>query len=524
MIASEDDGSLQLAALDGFVEGQRNLCTALTVGIEDACLRPDDEFVLAGLFDPVDVVGHLTLYVGRRTRHDFLQHLSCQTVGCGQVGRIARRAYPAERPEAVVEEHRSHDVLHVAGIAEGAVGFHDVGTGTARFEQERVAIVEEIHALGGQLVDGGHLSAQRGLHLLLEESRVLGHHLLRFFERKPHGIVTAGPRIMERGLVAAQVDVNVLFGQTLPQVNDVAHVCHRDDAPLADGLAHGRNQFVKVLVQFVHPSLLIAFARSLRIDLCRHAHHTGNVARLRLGTAHAAETGRHEQLHVVATHLTGCVQHGDGGAVDDALRTDVHIRASRHLSVLAHTHGVHALPVVGLRVVGNHHSIGHHYARSVPVRGEKSQRMSAVHHERLLVGHLGEIFHHQTVLCPVLEDGSVAAVDDQFVRMLRNARVEVVLNHEHDGGRLTRACRIFVNRTGEHLIARTVAVHVDAAVGLQLLGKLRRQLRMQMLGEIAQCVAQGQPFLFCCEDIFAFGRMVDVLVVGHRLGQRIGDA
>ena len=67
---------------------------------------------------------------------------------------------------------------------------------------------------------------------------------------------------------------------------------------------------------------------------------------------------------------------------------------------------------------------------------EETERMARVHHEGLLVGHGREILHHEAVLSPVLEHGSVAAVCDQLVRMLSHAVVQVVLDHGHDRGGL----------------------------------------------------------------------------------------
>ena len=46
---------------------------------------------------------------------------------------------------------------------------------------------------------------------------------------------------------------------------------------------------------------------------------------------------------------------------------------------------------------------------------------------------------------------------------------------------------------------------------------------MQFLREIAQCVAQGQPFLLGCENVFALGRMIDIGVVSLWLRQCCRD-
>ena len=181
--------------------------------------------------------------------------------------------------------------------------------------------------------------------------------------------------------------------------------------------------------------------------------------------------------------------------MNDALRTDIHIAAGRHLSVLAHTHRIHALPIVRFRIVGNHHTIRDHYSRGEFMAGEQTQRMTAIHHKRLLVGHLAQVFHHEPILCPVLEDGSVATVDNQLMGMLGHTRIQVVLNHQHDGCRLTTPVWIVVDGTCIHVVAGTIAVHIDAAIAFQLFSKLRKELCMQVFGEIAQSVAQSQPFL-----------------------------
>ena len=85
-------------------------------------------------------------------------------VGDRQVFRISRGAYPAEWSEAVIEEERSHDVLHIRRVTEPAVGVENISPGPCRFQQECIAVVEEIHPFGSYPVDGGHLPAQRCLH------------------------------------------------------------------------------------------------------------------------------------------------------------------------------------------------------------------------------------------------------------------------------------------------------------------------------------------------------------------------
>ena len=334
---------------------------------------------------------------------------------------------------------------------------------------------------------------------------------------------------MERGLVGTQVYGDLFGRQTLPKVDDVAHIGHRDHFAGTAGLADTGNQGVERIVHLVDPSLLVAFLRRLGVDFGDDAHHARDIARLGLRPGHAAQPRGDEKhppgiIAAAGETLARGVHHRDGGAVDDPLRADIHIGAGRHLAVLRHPEGVHALPVVGLRIVGNHHAVGHHDARGIGMRRKQPQRVPRVHHQRLAVGHLRQVLHRQAVLRPVLEHGAVAAVGDQLVGMLGDPRVEVVLNHQHDGRRLPAAGGIFADRTRMHLVVGTQAVHIDTAVAAQLLGELLRQHGVVPDRKIAQGVFQSQRLLLVRKDVLAFGRMVDLFVIGFRGGQPVGNA
>ena len=56
------------------------------------------------------------------------------------------------------------------------------------------------------------------------------------------------------------------------------------------------------------------------------------------------------------------------------------------------------------------------------------------------------------------------------------------------------------------------------------MGKLGEQRCVHLAGEVAQSVAQGQFLFLGSEYVLALGRMIDVGVVGLRLGQHLGDA
>ena len=237
---------------------------------------------------------------------------------------------------------------------------------------------------------------------------------------------------MEGGLVGAQVHFYSVIGQAFPKIYHIAYVGKGDGLFIFDCFLNSWNEFIKAVVEFVHPSLLIALFCGLGVDFRSDAYHSGNVARLWLRTGHSAKTRRNKELACGAATLSACrVHHRDSCAVHNALRADVHIATGGHLAVLAHSHGVHALPVVGLGVVGDYHAVGDNDSWSILVAGEKAQRMAGIHHKRLLIGHGGQILHGEPVLSPVLEDGSVSAVDNQLVRVLGHSFVQVVLDHGH---------------------------------------------------------------------------------------------
>ena len=137
---------------------------------------------------------------------------------------------------------------------------------------------------------------------------------------------------MERGLVATQIYLNVFLGKPLPQVDNIAYVCHGHRTALANCCTYGRYQLVKAVVQLIHPSLLVAFGGSLGIDFRYHAHHASYVSGLWLCSRHASKSRRDEQHTADAISfrlrlelLAGSVENGYGGAVDDALRTYIHV-------------------------------------------------------------------------------------------------------------------------------------------------------------------------------------------------------
>ncbi len=87
--------------------------------------------------------------------------------------------------------------------------------------------------------------------------------------------------------------------------------------------------------------------------------------------------------------------------------------------------------------------------------------------------------------------------------VLRDGGIQIVLDHQHDSGRLLALRRVVADGPGMHRIGRAVSVHVDAAVVLEFLGKFGGELGVQGRWEIPQSVLECKPFLGPGQDVFA---------------------
>ena len=161
---------------------------------------------------------------------------------------------------------------------------------------------------------------------------------------------------MEGGLVGAEVNIDVFVGEPFPEIDNIALVGEGNGFLVLAGLAYSWYQFVQVIVDFVHPALVIAFAGSEGIDFSDNAHNSGDDSGLRLCSRHSAKSGGYEEhtchifpcwLYASGFQLLACgVHYRDGGSVDNALWADVHIGSGCHLSVLGYSEGIETLPVI----------------------------------------------------------------------------------------------------------------------------------------------------------------------------------
>ena len=298
VVAAEDNGA-EFAGGDGAVEGQGDLAAALGVGVKDPGLGADDEAVLLGGLDPGDVVAQLLLDFGGRGTQDAVQGSSSDAIGEPQIVGGAGGTHPAEGPETVVEAHRPQDVLYVGRVTEARTRLvHHRGAGPGTLQQEGVAVVEEVGPPGGVFVDEIGVTAQRCADGLAEGRWVGGEQFVGLRVSHPDRVVATRPGVVERGLVGAQVDEDVFLEESLPDVDDVADVGDRHRFFTLHRCPRPRHQIVQTIGKLVYPTLFVPLAGGGGVDLGADRDAAGDVARLGLGTGHAAEAGSEEELAV----------------------------------------------------------------------------------------------------------------------------------------------------------------------------------------------------------------------------------
>ncbi len=87
---------------------------------------------------------------------------------------------------------------------------------------------------------------------------------------------------MKRGLVTAQMHVDIFVGKAFPKVYDIALICERHGFPAGHCTAYACHKFGKVLMHLIHPSLGVALLCGGRVDFRNNTDHAGDVAGLRL--------------------------------------------------------------------------------------------------------------------------------------------------------------------------------------------------------------------------------------------------
>ena len=179
----------------------------------------------------------------------------------------------------------------------------------------------------------------------------------------------------------------------------------------------------------------IAGAES-EIDASLVAFHTENAearhgGRQGLGAAHAAETGcQHPSAGgLAAVVLAARLGEGLIGSLHDALAADVDPGSRRHLAVHHEALAVQFVEMVPVRPGGHQVGIGDQHPGRVGVGFKDPHRLAGLHQQGLVILEFPQALQDPVEAFPVPGGAAHAAIDDQFRRILRHLRIEIVLDH-----------------------------------------------------------------------------------------------
>ena len=286
MVTAKDDGA-DLAVADHFVELEREVHAAHGVLIEDAALGADDQLILLRVADPDVVVVVLIAAVVR------LDILGGRHIGLVQVLGVAAQAAPTERAVAEVEEAGAEDILDVGREDEAvevvlAVLADALHAGIVHGLEEAVAVVEEVGAALVELADHLIVMLQRLVDELAEALGVLVQHLGALGEGEALRAVAAVVGNVAGGLVAHEVNVNVVLIEVLEQIDDVAAVGNGAGLARLLVLEGDLGRFLEGVGAVADPALGVAGVDTGIVDLGDDGRSAGDLGSLALRAAHAA--------------------------------------------------------------------------------------------------------------------------------------------------------------------------------------------------------------------------------------------
>ena len=104
--------------------------------------------------------------------------------------------------------------------------------------------------------------------------------------------------------------------------------------------------------------------------------------------------------------------------------------------------------------------------------------MPGHHHKGLFIIHDREVMHRPPVLHPVLEHRAIPPIGDQFVWILSNIRIEIVVDHEHHGRTANCPRLIRIDGFGTNSLVWSESVHPNATIAAKFLQEFRSELAM----------------------------------------------
>ena len=276
------------------VEAECDIQPPFRILVEDACLCADHEPVLPGITNPVVVIHVLSAPAGIDTIHS-------GTVGLHQIFLFPAQAYPAERPVAVIEQLRPHDIFDIRGPDKTVFLIDPVPgdflhAGIIDGFHKRVPVIEKVSAASHQFPDYFEMPMQGAVDQRAETVYIVGKEFRTFGKGDAGRAVTSFINGMAGGLVAQQVDPDRLRIGKLQQVDYIALIGNRNRfLCLHSFLCHAEG-FCFIFGHILHPALRIASFDAGAVHFGNNAGGAGYNGRFRLRPAHTPESGGNKEM------------------------------------------------------------------------------------------------------------------------------------------------------------------------------------------------------------------------------------
>ena len=201
------------------------------------------------------------------------------------------------------------------------------------------------------------------------------------FEGYAAGAVSAVIGGVAAGLVREQVDGDIMVDGVLKEIDDIAVEGDRIDLAAVHLIFSHFEGLFGSLGDLSHPALFVARFYPRPVHLGGDRDTAGDVRRLRLRAAHAAEPRGDvetspQAVAALAELDASRVEDGVIGAVDDALRPDVHPAARGHLPVVGDAELHRAVPLLLVVKDADHQAVGEHHARRGGGGFKEAERVS----------------------------------------------------------------------------------------------------------------------------------------------------
>ncbi|MPN27009.1 hypothetical protein SDC9_174436 [bioreactor metagenome] len=170
---------------------------------------------------------------------------------------------------------------------------------------------------------------------------------------------------------------------------------------------------------------------------------------------------RHSQF--LPSGIEQCVE----CAVNNSLRANIHPASGSHLSVVGNTHLRSNLPIGQVVELPNHHGVGNDNTWRIGFRFKQSERMSAFHHQRLVLCQLFQIHLNQAILHPVLTHLSGFAIRYQFVRIQGDVETQIIIYHHLESFSFHTFSFVLVYRFCFQVSIRTITIAINSSSGLE---------------------------------------------------------